>query len=56
MRNLNVPALERMCYIDIHSDLANWWSFPQAQSNKKVENKTEKNSFTSGDFVFHILI
>ena len=42
--------------MDLHSDHANWWSFPHAQSNKNPGSITNNNSLTSDGLVFHILV
>ena len=56
MRNLGLCTRKNVCCWDLHSDLANRWSFPQTQSNKNTKNITNNNSFPNGAFVFHILI
>ena len=54
MRNLSSCTRKNVCYMGLHSDLANRWSFPHAQGNKNAGYITNNNSLTSGDFVFPV--
>ena len=56
MRSLSSCTRKTVCHMGLHSDLANCQSFPHAQSSKNAGNITNNNSFTGGDFVFHVLV